>query len=181
MSAYVPTSAIEPVLEGRETDVLDRLGIPWREGRPHIRCPYPTHGGEGDWRWDEKKRRAYCTCSKGDNIFGVVGRCQGVEFEEAKIRVAELLGRSDIIRQKAAKGPFIKHNAEGLLAATATLQEDSLVAAYLGHRLGIAPEAVLLPSTRALGLKALGYYDPPPTNRHKAVHVGDYPCLVFET
>ena len=32
---WVETRAIQPAAKGRETEVLDALGIPWREGRPH--------------------------------------------------------------------------------------------------------------------------------------------------
>ena len=42
---FVATAAIRQAVVGRETDVLDALGIDWRAGRPHITCPYPDHGG----------------------------------------------------------------------------------------------------------------------------------------
>jgi len=62
VSRFVATVAISFAVRGREGDVLDAVGIEWRSGRPHIDCPYPTHGGKNDWRWDEKKSRAFCTC-----------------------------------------------------------------------------------------------------------------------
>jgi hypothetical protein len=40
---YVPTKAIVAAVEGAETEVLDKLGIEWRRGRPHITCPYRDH------------------------------------------------------------------------------------------------------------------------------------------
>src|SRR5689334_8198950 len=60
---YVGTDAIVDAAKGRETDLLDALGIPWRSGKPHISCPYPEHLDEHpSWRWDKSKARAYCTC-----------------------------------------------------------------------------------------------------------------------
>jgi hypothetical protein len=62
---YVPTRAIQAAVKDRENEVLDALGIPWREGRPHVRCPYPTLAdGDPSWRWDERKARARCDYSK---------------------------------------------------------------------------------------------------------------------
>ena len=40
---FVGTKPIRDAARGRETDILDALGIPWRNGRPHIHCPYPDH------------------------------------------------------------------------------------------------------------------------------------------
>jgi hypothetical protein len=39
----VATGDIRAAVKGRETEVLDGLRIPWRDGKPHIRCPYPEH------------------------------------------------------------------------------------------------------------------------------------------
>ena len=40
---YVVTRDIKTAVQGRETDVLDGLGIDWRRCTKsnHIRCPYP--------------------------------------------------------------------------------------------------------------------------------------------
>jgi hypothetical protein len=51
---YTPTWKLQEAVKSRETDVLDALSIDWRKGNPHITCPYPTHGGEADWRWDAR-------------------------------------------------------------------------------------------------------------------------------
>src|SRR5205823_14614234 len=68
----------------------------------HICSPYPTHTDKDpSWRWDEKKRTAFCTCSKRD-IFAVVQEIASVDFAAAKVRVAEILKRSDLIRRKAS-------------------------------------------------------------------------------
>jgi hypothetical protein len=56
---FVRTADIRAAILGRETDVLDALGIRWREGGPHIRCPYRDHEDEHpSWRWDQPKARA---------------------------------------------------------------------------------------------------------------------------
>ena len=48
--------------------------------------------------------KAHCTCSpKGLGIFDVVMRHDGCDFEAAKLRVAELLGRCDLIREEATQ------------------------------------------------------------------------------
>ena len=63
---YVVTRDIKAVLQGRETEILDGLGIDWRRctNSNHIECPYPTHGGADDWRWDARKAKAFCTCNQ---------------------------------------------------------------------------------------------------------------------
>jgi len=38
---YVATADIPAAIKGRETDLFDALGTPWRDDRPHINCPYP--------------------------------------------------------------------------------------------------------------------------------------------
>ena len=59
----VATAAIQAAVKGRETKVLEALGIAWAGGAPHISCPYPDHADENpSWRWDERKAKAYCTC-----------------------------------------------------------------------------------------------------------------------
>jgi hypothetical protein len=53
---YVATKAIREAARGRESDILDALGIDWRAGRPHIQCSYPGHDDRNaSWRWDPKK------------------------------------------------------------------------------------------------------------------------------
>jgi hypothetical protein len=88
---YVSTQAIREAVKGRETEVLEALGIAWADGAPHISCPYPDHSDEDpSWRWNERRARAYCTCIEGSqSIFDVVMRVEGIDFEAAKLRVAE--------------------------------------------------------------------------------------------
>jgi hypothetical protein len=55
---YVSTTDIEKAVSGRETDVLDGLGIDWRAARPHITCPtrtMTTTTRHGAGTVDEKK------------------------------------------------------------------------------------------------------------------------------
>lgn len=103
---YVSTAAIRGAMKGREGDILGGLNIRWRDGKPHIACPYPEHADkQPSWRWDERKMRAFCTCTKSDSIFDVLMKVERIDFDAAKIRGAELLGRSDLIRERRAKTP----------------------------------------------------------------------------
>src|SRR4051812_46765778 len=100
---YVATQSIRQAVAGREGEVLDALGIDWRRGG-HITCPYPDHADtHPSWRWDERACKAHCTCtqSKSASIFDVVMKLRRLaDFEAAKIEVAELLGRDDLIQTK---------------------------------------------------------------------------------
>jgi phage/plasmid primase-like uncharacterized protein len=178
---FVTKTAITQAVADRQTDVLDKLGIPWRDDCPHIDCPYPAHGGKNDWRWDAKKSRAFCTCTKSDSVFDVVMKVKGIDFEEAKLYIAELIGRGDLIREKNGAGRQAT-DAASLLSASAERRDDTLPIAYLAHRLGIDVAAVPIPRTPIVGLKALGYYDPPPQgSKTKPKCVGEFPCAVFGT
>ena len=180
---YVPTRAIQAALRGRETEVLDGLGIPWREGRPHIRCPYPEHSDEDpSWRWDEPKARARCSCSNGDSIFDVVMKVEGIDFGAAKLRAAELLGRSDLIKEAGGHQRFQAMDATNLLRPAPDQRDEGLPLAYLAHRLGVAVEQVSRPTTPMTGFKSLAYFDSPaPGSRAKPKLVGNHPCAVFGT
>ena len=70
--------------KGGETTVLAALGIAWRDGPPHICCPYADHRDDHpSWRWDQPKARAYCTCIErgGHSVFDVV---MGVERSSSR-------------------------------------------------------------------------------------------------
>ena len=177
---YVTTQDIRDAVRGLETAVLDALGIDWRSGRPHITCPYPEHGGTNDWRWDAPAARARCTCTRGDSIFDVVLKMERLDFERAKRRVAELLGRHDLIKVKGGQR-HPRTDAESLLRPPADQRDDGLVHAYLAYRLGIASDQVRTPATPTAGWRALPYWDPPAGDRGKPKLVGCYPCAVFGT
>jgi putative DNA primase/helicase len=99
-SNCVRTEEIKAAVAGREGEILDALGISWRQGHPHIRCPFPGHSDSNpSWRWDAAKARALCTCGSAD-IFRVVSQIEATDFAAAKRRVAEILGRDDLIRAK---------------------------------------------------------------------------------
>ena len=102
---YVPTKSIRHAVMGRETEVLNALGIPWDGKSSHIHCPYKDHTDEHpSWRWNSSKARAHCTCTRSGSIFDVVALVRGIDFEAAKIAVAEMVGRPDLIRGKKASG-----------------------------------------------------------------------------
>ena len=91
---FILTDIAKAAVEGRETEVLDALGIEWRQGRPHINCPYPDHPDKRpSWRWCTARRRAFCTCiGATDDIFDVVMKLRASDFAEAKLYVAEVIG-----------------------------------------------------------------------------------------
>jgi P4 family phage/plasmid primase-like protien len=177
---YVPTRAIRQAVAGHEAEVLDSLGFPWREGRPHIRCPYPAHeDGDPSWRWDQARCRAYCTCIEGSHsVFDVLMHIEACDFEHAKIRIAEILGRTDLIRN-GERHPAI--SADHLLDPPPDQRDYDLVIRYLGHRLGVDPDRVPRPSTAMAGWRSLPYYDPPLKDGEQPVLVGKWPCAVFGT
>ncbi len=35
---YVKTADIRAAVQGHEEGILDKLGVDWRAGRPHIKC-----------------------------------------------------------------------------------------------------------------------------------------------
>ena len=181
---YVRTQPIRDAVVGRETEVLDAIGVRWREARPHIQCPYPSHGGEDDWRWNERKARAYCTCSSGDSIFDVVMKCEGLSgFEDAKLRVAELLGEERLISVRHAnERRFMKTDARSLLSPPSDNRDDELVRAYLAFRLKVDLADAPIPSTPLAGIEALDYFDPHPQgSKAQPKSIGAFPCAVFGT
>ena len=182
---YVVTKAIKDAVGGREGEILDGLNIPWRNGRQHISGPYPGQDDRNpSWRWDDQRRRAYCTCitdRKSDGVFDILAKMLGLDFEAAKLRAAELLGRGDLIKLKG-DGTGQKADAASLLDPPQALRDDSLVALYLAARLGLEdPAAVPLPTTKAVGWQSLPYYDPPEKKGGKFKLVASPPCIVFET
>ena len=186
---FVVTKAIRTAAKGREIDVLDALGIDWRRGRPHINCPYPDHSDNNpSWRFDSRTGRAFCTCitdRKSDGIFDIVMKMKADDFEAAKIIVAEMLHRDDLIKTKIGNnsGPRQKFDAESLLNPPADNRNDELVYRYLGACLRIDADEVPRPSTKAVGITSLAYFDPPAKNAKNAkmALVGHWPCAVFET
>jgi Domain of unknown function (DUF927)/Toprim domain len=179
---YVSTRAICEAVEGRDPEVLEALGIAWADGAPHISCPYPDHSDEHpSWRWDKRRAKAYCTCIEGSHsIFDVVMRIDGIEFDRAKVRVAEILGRQELI--KVSDGDQHQAmDAASLLRPPPNRRDNNLVCSYLAYRLDLPPEQVPMPSTPAVGWRSLAYYDPPANKSSRPKLVGHYPCVVFGT
>jgi hypothetical protein len=93
---YVKKADAEQMVKGREAEVVRGVGIPWH-GRDHLRCPYGTHPDNNpSWRLTEQGL-AICTCRTAHNVFQVVMTMEGVDFDAAKLRAAEILGRQDLI------------------------------------------------------------------------------------
>ncbi|WP_147041305.1 toprim domain-containing protein, partial [Skermanella aerolata] len=184
---YVRTDAIKKAVAGHELDVLSAVGIDWRGGRGHIDCPYPDHGGKDDWRWDADNECAFCTCigtrpdeGGSHSIFDVVSACEIIDFEKAKIRVAEIIGCTDLIEEGSGGPRGQKQDADSLLSAPVEDRDDTLPRKYLAFRLGIEVAEMSALHTRAVGHKALPYFDPPAAAGAKPKLVGTFPCAVFE-
>jgi hypothetical protein len=178
--AFVPTDAIQQAVVGRENGILAALGICWTGRSQHINCPYPDHADNNpSWRWDAIKHCAFCTCTKSDSIFDVVCKMKSVRFDAAKVIVAEIIGRLDLINRSARRPRRI--DAASLLNPDPENRDDNPVWAYLGHRLGIDSAEVPRPATKVVGIKSLPYFDSPQAKGAKPVLVGEFPAAIFET
>ncbi len=153
--SFVTTADIRAGIKGHEADLLEALDIRWRDGKPHIRCPYQHHLDQhASWRWDPHKRRAYCTCISGSHsVLDVLMHVHGYDFNQAKIYAAELLGRPDLIRTRKQKGeggdipPEQQRNGATPIGCT-------LMAYAEAKRLSIS-------FLRSLGLAEIRYQGPP--------------------
>jgi phage/plasmid primase-like uncharacterized protein len=178
---FVRTQDILAAVRGHETEILGALGINYR-GRAHIHCPFPDHNDVNpSWRWDQRKAKAFCTCANGHalGIFDVLARIEGIDFEAAKIRAAELIGRADLIQEKGAGRT--KMTAESLLAPPVDRSVLELPRMYLAHRLGVDADDVVMPATPLAGWLDLEYFDSPAKKGGKLRLVGKHPCAVFAT
>jgi hypothetical protein len=183
---YVDTKVIQTAVRGCEIEILGKLGVAWRNSQQHINCPYPDHADrDPSWRFDDKTGRGFCTCivdRKSDSIFDVAMKIARLDFEAAKISIAEWLSRGDLIKTKGEGGPGIgqKHDAESLLSAPAADRDDGLPSLYLAARLNIDLAEVPMPTTKMVGLQSLAYFDAP-IGKAKPHLVGAWRCAVFET
>lgn len=178
---YVITETIKEAVKGRETELLSALNIQWHN-KTHIHCPYPEHPDRNpSWRWDQQRALAYCTCSAGDNIFEVVRKLNSGDFNQAKVHIAEHLGRHDLIIDPS-QIKYAQTDTESLLSPSSDRgNPGGLPVWYLAHRLGIQPVNVPMPSTSTAGWNNLEYWDPPVTDGGKPVLVGRFPCVVFQS
>jgi hypothetical protein len=172
---YVDTAEIKAAVQDRALAVIEALGIPWSGNKVHVKCPYPEHGGDTDWRWDDDKGAAFCNCSKGDDIFTVVRKVRGCTFNDAKLYIAEIVA-PDLIRER--KGG-ISFKAASLLKPPPDQLWPEAYGLYVGARMGIAPDAVPVPTTGVTAWRSLSYYDPPPKGGNKPVLVGEYPAVII--
>jgi hypothetical protein len=178
---FVGTGAIRAALKGRETVVLDALGILWRQGKPHITCPHGDHTDNSpSWRWDVRKGRAICTCGSY-SILDVLTKVEGIDFPAAKLRAAEILGRQDLIRVRTGKKYYKGQDANTLLMPHSNNCDDQLPFIYLSSRLRVDPNNIFPPLTPCTGIKSLEYFDPPATPRSRPKLVGSHPCAIFGT
>jgi hypothetical protein len=114
------------------------------------------------------------------SILDVVCKVKGIDFSAAKIVVAEMLGRNDLIL--GANGSKCQRtDAAALLSPPPENQDDALAWRYLSQRLGVDPERVPRPCTKVVGIKSLAYFDPPKQVGGQPVHVGDFHAAIFET
>jgi len=95
---YVPTEAARDAVRGREAAIIRAIGIPWSSGqKDHITCPDPAHPDKHpSWRLMDDGQ-AVCTCRKPHSVFDVISYFQGIDFDAAKIRAVEIIGRPDLI------------------------------------------------------------------------------------
>src|ERR1700693_5713378 len=94
---YVPTDAAKAAVRGREAEIVRAIGVPWNGGVVHITCPDPAHVDEHpSWRMT-RDGKAICTCRAPHSVFDVVGYTEGLDFGVSKIRIAQILGRDDLI------------------------------------------------------------------------------------
>ena len=183
---HVRSGAIKEAVKGREAEIFDSLEIAWDSGQQHITCPYPSHSDNNpSWRWDSVKACAFCTCiEKSHSIFDIVAAKEGIDFEAAKIRVAQMLDREDLVHSPAQgkSDHYQTSDPESLLNAPPDQRDDTLPGAYLASRLSVPVEEIMMPSTPSVGLKALAYFDPAPErSKAKPKPVGNFPCAVFGT
>lgn len=157
---FVATADILAAVKEHETELLDALGIRWRDGRPHIRCPHRDHPDtNSSWRWDEHKRRAFCTCGS-HSILDVLIKVEGSDLDAAKLRAAELLNRTDLIRARRKN----KRRKETAVLLPETVCNSATPA---GCRLSEYAEAKKLPIEflRSLGVSEITNYQGAPAVR----------------
>ena len=195
---FVKTSDIYAATEGNEIAVLNAFKVPWKAGqRSHIRCPYPSHGGSSDWRYDEQKKLCFCTCTnKPVKLFSALILVLGenpqddAAFERVKLEVAERMGWTDLIKTRRGSGPsspppppplWHEHFKPGkLLNPPDHLRNDDLYFEYMSRRLGVPRDLVPAPATPFVGISSLEYFDQSNGADGKTRKpLCSLPCLVF--
>ena len=95
------------------------------------------------------------------------------------MRVAEILKLDDLIRSKTTVTR--RWTPRACCSRRPISETIGLARGYLAHRLGVAPDQVVMPSTPVVGWRELPYYDPPAKKSGKPKLVGRHPCIVFGT
>jgi hypothetical protein len=171
---FVTDAEIRAAVKGREIDLLDALKIDWQRAKPHISCPYTDHDDHNpSWRWDERKRKAFCTCGVRD-VLGVLMGAEGIDFDAAKIRAAQLLNRPDLIRKRLARN----HKGGGGSISPGKPRNRATLG---GCRLTEFAEAKQLPPDFLLsnGLREISYQRSPAISVPYFSHDGSDPAIRF--
>lgn len=184
---YVKTTALKEAIRGRETDIINALGIPWNGGSQHIRCPFPNHEDRNpSWRWDDKACKAYCSCTpQGNGPIDVLAKMEGIDFDDAKVRVAEILGLDELIKTKRlpaiGEKRYPSTDAKNLINPPPDKRQDFLARVYLASRLGVHPDQMIMPVTEWTGWRELPYFDSKSTKKGDSppLFVGEFSCAVF--
>jgi|GEM_PF-2291248 putative DNA primase/helicase len=95
--------------KGRWPEILTHFNIPAEcLNNRHVTCPLPSHGGENDFRFDNRQGNGnwICTCSSGDGI-NLIALYRGIENHEAFKLVATYLNLS-------GNSPLQKNNVKQL-------------------------------------------------------------------
>jgi hypothetical protein len=120
-------------------------------------------------------RGAFCSCIEIRFNFRRGDEPQGVNFDDAKLHVAQILGREDLLKGENP-GRYQATDAPACSRLPSHNRDDDLVFRYLGARLGIDPAEVPAPSTRVVKLLCLRS-----ASGVKTKLIGFWPCAVFET
>src|SRR5665213_429893 len=187
-AAYRSASSSAPAWQGGRTErdalnrwreILPLLGIETRFLQSH-HGPCPLCGGKDRYRFDDRDGTGSYLCNQCGAGTGIILLRKFHKWDHAKAcaEVDKIIGDKKSIDRKKAQ----HHDAASLLSAPAEDRDDTLPVAYLAHRLSVSLDAVPTPSTRMVGIKALGYFDAPPTApKGKPKWIGDWPCAAFET
>ncbi len=175
-------------IDGHQLDIINHKGIEWppaRNGVSHISCPYPNHPGNPDhnWRYDERRKKAVCTCVGYHDVFDVLtllrggNHRNGVEGKRSAVEALQIIGRHDLAEEGNQHGrsdiPWHEWNKQDrMLHPPADLRDDNIARTFLAARLGIDPDDVVMPSTPWVGIRALEYYE----NRKV---IGTFPAAAF--
>src|SRR5947207_14383236 len=94
---YCKTDDMKAAVRGRAADIVRAAGVQWH-GRDHLPCTDRDHPHrDPSWRVMEDGTSVVCTCRGVHSVFDAIAALEGIDFEQTKIRAAELLGLNDLI------------------------------------------------------------------------------------